>query len=71
MKIDGVEVTVKNLPDVTGAEIMRYIEYVQDKVGKKPTSLEIRGISDGNVTLYWNIDGVKFERIRRITGVKR
>ena len=68
MKIDGVEVTVKNLPDVTGAEIMRYIEYVQDKVGKKPTSLEIRGISDGNVTLYWNIDGVKFERIRRITG---
>ena len=68
MKIDGVEVTVRNLPDVTGAEIMSYIEYVQDKVGKKPTSLEIRGVSDGNVTLYWNVDGVKFERIRRITG---
>ena len=68
MKIDGVEVKVKNLPDVTGEEILRYIEYARDKIGKKPTKIEIRGVSGGNVTLYFAAEGVKFERIIRITG---
>ena len=68
MKINGVEVSVTNLPDATEKELSRYVDYVKEKTGKTPSKLEVRGISDGNVTLYYTINGVRFERIRRITG---
>ena len=68
MKIQEVEVTVKNLSDYDDAELSSYIDYVKTKTGKMPSSLEVRGLSNGDVTLYYTINGVKFERIRRITG---
>ena len=71
MKIQGVEVTVKNLSDYDDTELSSYIDYVNTKTGKTgkmPSSLEVRGLSNGDVTLYYTINGVKFERIRRITG---
>ena len=67
MKIDGVEVTMKGV-ELTEAEIKAQIDYVAEKKGKKPTALTISPKGDNELALVWEIQGERFERIRRITG---
>lgn len=67
MIVDGVKVTT-NLPDLTLAEARRYVEYVLARVKDTVTEIDIRESSDGGVDLNWTAKGVRFHRLRRITG---
>jgi len=71
MNIDGVEVKVEQLPDLTDAEIKEYISYARGKI-KVEGRLSNLTISPGkypeDVILTWTVRKEKFERIRRITG---
>ena len=66
--MNGIDVTVDGLADVSEQEILGYIDYVneqtQDRVGK----LHISAAADNCVTLDYTLMPQKFERIRRITG---
>lgn len=70
MRIDGVEVTVENLPDATEGELKNYVDYVRQKIKKRLISLTVKPSEDnsGSVILSYATPGEKFERIRRITG---
>lgn len=70
MDIDGVNVTVVNLPDATIGELKNYVDYVRHKIKGTLTKLTISQSEegDGGVVLSWKAHGEKFERIRRITG---
>lgn len=70
MKIDGVEVTVENLPDATEDELKNYVDYVRQRIKKRLISLTVKPSENdnGSVILLWTAPGEKFERIRRITG---
>ena len=68
MTIDGVDVTVENIPDITKEEIRQYIAYVHSETKKPVTRLRIEAKAPNDVVLHWNIDNQPFERIRRITG---
>ena len=71
MIVDGVEVKVEQLPDMTEAEIKEYIAYVRGKI-KVEGRFSNLTISPGkypeDVILSWVVRREKFERIRRITG---
>lgn len=67
-QIDGVEVIVEGLPDVTEEEVKEYVEYVRYKIYGRLERLVISpGEGAGKVKLDWT-SRAKFERIRRITG---
>ena len=70
MKVDGVEVTVENLPDATVDELKHYVDYVQQKTDGRLMELTVSPSEEdeGGVVLHWIVQGEKFERIRRITG---
>ena len=60
MVVNGTDVSVKGIPDISEAEIMNYIDYVQEKTEERR--------ADGTVALDYQLRPQKFERIRRITG---
>ena len=67
--IDGVEVLVDGLPDVTEAEAQGYVDYTRPKIHGRLGRLIIRyGEAPRTVKLEWATVQEKFERIRRITG---
>ena len=67
MLLKEVEVTVQNGPLAT-EEILRYIEYVQEKnCGQSLKSLDLK-VDGDEVELRYVLRPVKFQRIRRITG---
>ena len=70
MKIDGVKVTVENLPDAYVDELKHYVDYVRKKTNGRLMELTVSPSEeeDGGVVLRWIVQGEKFERIRRITG---
>ena len=70
MKIDGVEVTVKNLPDATVDELKHYVDYVRQKTNGRLMELTVNPSEEeeDSVVLRWIVQGEKFERIRCITG---
>ena len=68
MLLDGIEITVKNVPGISEEEILRYIKFLQKRLSDPLRSLTISLTEDGRVALNYTTQGQKFERIRRITG---
>ena len=66
--IEGVQVVIVDIPDITDKEIRAYIDEVVRRKGHKPVKLQIDPCGQGEVTLSYDLRGPKFERIRRITG---
>ena len=58
---DGVDVVFIGLDDISEAEPQHYVDYVRERT-KEPLK------KDGTVNLNYELQGPKFERIRRITG---
>ena len=68
MVVNGTDVSVKGIPDISEAEIMNYIDYVQEKTEEPVDAISITRRADGTVALDYQLRPQKFERIRRITG---
>ena len=68
MLVDGIKITVKNVPDISEEEILRYIQYLRKRLTEPLRSLTISLTEDGRIALDYTTQGQKFERIRRITG---
>ena len=58
---------IKTGPGVTREEAMKYVEYLEDKYGRKVEYIKVT--PDGEyVNLEYRLESIPFERIRRITG---
>lgn len=68
MLVNGVEVSINGLQDVSEREILNYINYVKESSRESLTSLTISDAGNGDVALDYQTQPAKFERIRRITG---
>ena len=68
MVVNGIDVTVNGLNDVSEQEIVNYIDYVQAQTKEKVNSLKLSATKDGQVDIRYELQPQKFERIRRITG---
>ncbi len=68
MSLNGVEVIVQGIDDMTEQEAANYIDYIRQRVDEDLESLTITAEADGNVALDYSLRPRKFERIRRITG---
>ena len=68
VRIDGIDITIKNVPDITEEEILRYIKFLRKRLSEPLTTIVISMTEDGRIGLDYTTQGQKFERIRRITG---
>ena len=68
MVVNGIDVTVNGLNDISEQEIVNYIDYVQAQTKEKVNSLKLSATKDGQVDIRSELQPQKFERIRRITG---
>ncbi len=68
MLVNGIDVTVEGLEDVSEQEILGYIDYINEHTSNRVGKLRISAAEEGNVTLDYALMPQKFERIRRITG---
>ena len=68
MNVNGVEVTVDGMKDVSTEEVLHYIDYVRNRTDEPLSHLAISTTADGRVMLNYELRQPKFERIRRITG---
>jgi hypothetical protein len=69
MMIEGIDVDVKGIPDISEQEISNYIDYIQkNNENEVLESLAITAVPGGKVSLDYRLRPAKFERIRRITG---
>lgn len=68
MLVNGINVTVDGLDDVSEQEIISYINMLQEDTQDELSSLTITPAEDGSVALDYVLQPTKFERIRRITG---
>ncbi len=68
MIVNGIEVTVKGLSDVSEQEIISYIDMLEEENNEELSSLTISPAEEGSVALDYVLQPAKFERIRRITG---
>ena len=68
MVVQGIEVKVEDLLDVTEAEAEHYIDYIEGETHGALKTLSISRAEDDSVTLSYELKPQKFERIRRITG---
>ncbi len=68
MLVNGVNVKVNGLPDVSEQEIVNYIGYVKEQTHEPLKSLSISKADEGGIALDYVLRPQKFERIRRITG---
>ena len=68
MTVNGIEVTVQGVPDISEHEIANYIDYIHKKTNEPLSSLNISAADNGQVELGYELSTQKFERIRRITG---
>ena len=68
MIVNGIDVTVEGLKDVSEQEIVNYIDYVENETNEKIDMLHISAAGNGNVNIDYVLQPQKFELIRRITG---
>lgn len=68
MVVNGIDVTVEGLKDISEQEIVNYIGYVENETNEKIDTLHISAAGNGNVNIDYVLQPQKFERIRRITG---
>ena len=67
---DGVEVKFVGIEDITEDEPKNYVNYVRERVSDPVKSITITQCDDGLVDVNYELQGEKFERIRRITGYR-
>ncbi len=66
---EGRKITVyNNVVDADEAELLRYIDYVEDNRKQRVNELTVSMNEKGEITLDYVLQAQKFERIRRITG---
>ena len=68
MLVNGIDVTVNGIENMSEQEIQGYISYVEDQTNEQLQTLSISLEDSGNVALDYDLRPEKFERIRRITG---
>lgn len=69
MLINGVDVTIRNVPHISKAEVLAYIVLLTNEHGgTKPRKLIIGTDADGRAVLDYELQAIPFQRIRRITG---
>ncbi len=68
MLVNGIDVTVNGIENMSEQEIQGYISYVEDQTDEQLETLSISLEDNGNVALDYDLRPAKFERIRRITG---
>ena len=68
MVVNGIDVTVNGLNDVSEQEIVNYIDYVQAQTKEKVNSLKLSATKDGQYDIRYELQPPKFERSRSITG---
>ena len=67
---DGVEVKFIGIEDVTADEPQQYVDYVRSRTNEPLKSIKVIQCDDGLVDVNYELQGEKFERIRRITGYR-
>ena len=67
-KFDGIEIKFIGIEDVTEDEPKNYVEYVRSRTTDPIKSISVIQCDDGMVDVNYELQGPKFERIRRITG---
>ena len=65
---DGVEVSFVGINDITENEPKHYVEYVRAQTNDPIKSIQVVQCDDGMVDVNYELQGERFERIRRITG---
>ena len=69
MVVNGTDVTVKGIDNISEQEILAYMDLIhQDNQRDELESLEISAESGDNVALDYTLRPPQFQRIRRITG---
>ena len=68
MVVNGVEVKVNGLNDVSEREILNYINYVKENSNETLASITISDAGNGEVYLDYQTQPAQFVRIPRITG---
>ena len=68
MVVNGTEVKVNGIEDITEAEVENYLDCITKKTHEPVDTLSITYRPDGSVSLDYQLRPQKFERIRRITG---
>lgn len=61
-------IVYNNVVDADEAELLRYIDYVEDNRKQRVNELTVSMNEKGEITLDYVLQAQKFERIRRITG---
>ena len=67
-QIDDVQVEIYNIPDMDEGEVAKYIDLVKAQTDSRLVKLQIEPVGLDEIMLSYTCRGVKFERIRRITG---
>ena len=69
MIVNGTDVTVKGIENISEQEILAYMDFIhRDNRNDEIESLEISAESGDNVALDYTLRPPQFQRIRRITG---
>lgn len=69
MVVNGTDVTVKGIDNISEQEILAYMNLIhQDNQRDEIETLEISAESGDNVALDYTLRPPQFQRIRRITG---
>ncbi len=69
MVVNGTDVTVKGIENISEQEILAYMDHIhQDNRNDEIETLEISAEEGGNVALDYTLRPPQFQRIRRITG---
>ncbi|MBO4852829.1 MAG: hypothetical protein J5477_04280 [Schwartzia sp.] len=69
MIVNGTDVTVKGIDNISEQEILAYLDFIhRDNQRDEIESLEISAESGDNVALDYTLRPPQFQRIRRITG---
>jgi len=69
MIVNGTDVTVKGIDNISEQEILAYMDFIhKDNQHDEIEALEISAESGDNVALDYTLRPPQFQRIRRITG---
>ena len=68
MVVNGINVTISGINDMSEQEVVAYIDMLQDENQDELSQLTISPAENGEVNLDYVLQPARFERIRRVTG---
>jgi len=68
MLVNGIEVTVNGIENMSETEVVGYINHLQAQTTEVIETVSISDAGKGDIALDFKLRPAKFERIRRITG---